>query len=185
MDSKLVKVRDLFTTASARLDALLERTPEERWHHRPEPGSWSASECVAHLNITHEQYLPRLRQGLEGAPANGPGRLRTGLVGGIFATLVGPLPRIGGRRRGRVKAPPAFVPGGDLPRDEVVARFRTHQAELLELVEACRHRDVDGVEIQSPFSDSFRFTFFATLVILGQHQHRHLQQAEEAAEVAS
>ena len=125
------------------------------------------------------------QQGLEGAPANGPGRLRTGLVGGIFATLVGPLPRIGGRRRGRVKAPPAFVPGGDLPRDEVVARFRTHQAELLELVEACRHRDVDGVEIQSPFSDSFRFTFFATLVILGQHQHRHLQQAEEAAEVAS
>ncbi|UCC25685.1 MAG: DinB family protein [Gemmatimonadales bacterium] len=184
MDAQLQAVRQDLRAASQRLDRLLKGLSDEGWRRRPQTGSWSAAECVAHLNITHEAYLPRLRTGLEAVPTSGErgsGRLRKGPLGWMFGRMVGPLPRVAGRRRGRVKAPAAFVPGGELPRSEVVERFRTLQSELMEFVEACEGRPIDGVRIQSPFVESVSFNLFATLVIIARHQHRHLQQAEEAA----
>lgn len=185
VDEQLSGILDLLNGASARVDQMAERVAEEGWHARPGPGAWSAAQCVAHLNITSEAYREPLMRGLEEARTLGggvrfQGRHRPGVLGWMAGRMVGPAPRIGGKRRGRVKAPAPFVPTTDPSRDEVAAEFRRHQAWLVELVRACDGLPIHRVKVASVFVPAVRFNLYATLIIVARHQHRHLQQAEEA-----
>jgi hypothetical protein len=186
MNPRLGRILRLFDTASERLERLVDSVPEDRWHTRPAPEAWSAAQCLVHLNITSEAYRERLHQAVEEARTLGAGRpfagrYRPDVLGGILAAMVGPAPRIGGKRRGRVKTPPAFLPSDDPPRDVVVAAFKAHQEWLAELVRRSDGLPIHRVRVTSVFVPSVRFNLYATFLILAKHQHRHLQQAEEAA----
>lgn len=186
MHNQLTAIVDLLDSATRRLDALVDAVPEERWHSRPEPGAWSAAQCVVHLNMSSEAYRAPLAAGVEEARALGErrrfdGRYRCDPLGWLLASMVGPTPRIAGKRRGRVKAPPLFLPSDDPPRGQVVAQFHELQRELVDLVRSCDGLPIHKVKVASVFVPSVRFNLYATLLILGRHQHRHLQQAEEAA----
>ncbi|MDT8342350.1 MAG: DinB family protein [Longimicrobiales bacterium] len=141
MNAQLREVVAELDGATRRFERLVGGIDEARWRMRPSADAWAAAECVAHLNLTHEAYLPRLLAALEAA----------------------------------------FVPGGDQPLAEVSARFRELQKALVAFIEACDGHPIDRVEIPSPFSSAVRFNLWATLLIIARHQHRHLQQAEEAA----
>ena len=60
----------------------------------------------------------------------------------MFAALVGPLPKIGKMRIGRVKTMPGFVPSGDLPKQTLLAEFKKLQMQL-----AAMARESDGLAI--------------------------------------
>jgi hypothetical protein len=40
---------------------------------------------------------------------------------------------------------------------------------------------IDGAKIVSPFGGRMKYNAYSALVIISRHQHRHLEQAEEAA----
>lgn len=63
MQAQLRHVVEGFERAREHLRALAEHD-EARWVERPEPGRWSAGECVAHLNLTSEAYLGVVDDGL-------------------------------------------------------------------------------------------------------------------------
>lgn len=173
-----------FHAASHRLDTLVGAITDDVWAARPDETSWSPAECVAHLNLTGEAYVPRIEEAIERARALDVAtsrRYRTDLFGGLLSTMVGPLPRIAGRRRGRVKTPPAFVPGGEQPRDEILATFRRLQERQIALVAEADGLPIDRVKVRSAFVERMSFNLYSTFRILPRHQHRHLQQAEEAA----
>jgi hypothetical protein len=186
MHGQLKAIVDLLDSATRRLDALVDAAPTERWHYPPEPGAWSAAQCVAHLNMSSEAYRAPLAAAVAEARSRGEGRqfdgrYRCDPLGWLLASMVGPTPRIAGKRRGRVKAPPPFLPSDDPPRDQVVAEFNELQRELSAVVRSCEGLPIHKVKVPSVFVPSVRFNLYATLLILGRHQHRHLQQAEEAA----
>lgn len=183
MHPRLASIDRELREASARLDRLIGGLDEETWATRPGAGEWSAAECVAHLNLTADGMLPGLRAGVEEAAtlgASGSVRYRSDPVGWLFASLVGPLPRIAGRRRGRVSTTAPFEPGPDLPMAGTVERFRKDQAELLQLLERADGLPLSRVKVQSPFADRVRYNAYSTFRIIARHEHRHLQQAEEA-----
>jgi len=66
---QLADINTQFDLASARLGRLAAESPPGIWGRRPSPHSWSAAECVAHLNLTSAAYLPILRTALEEARA--------------------------------------------------------------------------------------------------------------------
>lgn len=186
MNAQLSEILELLESAGAKVDRLLASVPEDRWHARPEPGAWSAAQCLEHLNITSEAYREPLRRALEEARALAggvrfEGRYRCDPLGWFMASVVGPTPRIGGKRRGRVKAPAPFLPAGEPLRDEVVGEFRRHQAWLTEIVRECDGLPLRRVKVASVFVSSVGYNLYATLRVVARHQHRHLQQAREAA----
>jgi hypothetical protein len=186
MQDQLEAIAQEYRRASGRLDELVDSLSEKQWAARPVPSAWSLAENVAHLNLTSEAMLPGLEAAVEKAEQSGspaPARYRCDLVGWLFSRLVGPLPRIGGRRRGRVSTTADFVPGRSLPRDEVLAAFRTHQEEQLRLLARADGLPIQKVKVKSPFVDRVSYNAYATFLILVRHQHRHLQQAEEAARI--
>ena len=178
---QLTRIIDEFEAARVRLHDLVDALPEERWAERADPERWSVAECVAHLNLTTEAYLPVMREALERARESGRahrGRYRRSPLGWFLTFAVGPLPRLGRLRLGRVRAPAAFVPGGELPRGRVMADFDRLQDEQIELVRAADGLPIDRVKIASPFQPSMSYDLYSAFRILPRHQARHLQQAE-------
>jgi hypothetical protein len=180
MNQQLASLISQLEHAQARLDRLGDLIPDDRWSRRNDPLRWSAGECVAHLNLTSEAYIPRIVKAIEQARAlpRKDGNYRRDLLGWLFGKMVGPLPRIGRKRIGRVKTTPAFVPTGNFPKQQLLAEFKRLQLELMRLVRECDGLQIDKVKITSPFGEKIQYNCYSALVLLPRHEERHLQQAE-------
>jgi hypothetical protein len=182
MHQQLAAIVDDFEAAQRRLQRIAGATPDARWAARNDPDRWSIAECVAHLNLTGRAYVPLLRRAVAEARAIGgdaPRRYRRDVTGWLIGLMSGPMLRVGGRKIGRTRTAAAFVPGGDLPRDEVLAEFHRLQAEQVALVREADGLPIHRVKVTSPFDARVRYNLYAALVLLPRHQHRHLEQAEE------
>jgi hypothetical protein len=138
------------------------------------------AECVEHLNLTGQAYLPLLQAALQRGRAGGASkasvrRYRRDPVGWLMWRMAGPPVRH------RVKTTSAFIPSADRPLAELVAEFdRLQDAQI-----RCA-MDADGLPlgelwIRSPFDSRIRYNAYACLTILPRHQLRHLWQAEQVA----
>jgi hypothetical protein len=177
MHPQLQAVADEFTTARERLHRLAATVPAERWAERPSPEGWSPAECVAHLNLTSEAYLPLLRDALQRARARGgpaPARHRHGLIGWLLWRTMGPGQGM------KVKTVASMVPNADAPRGRMLAEFERLQDEQIALVGQADGLPVSKVKIPSPFAARMKYDAYSALTILPRHQHRHLDQAERA-----
>lgn len=173
MHPQLEEIVEEFRGASSKLDSLCSSLTMEQWARRPVPQRWSPAECVAHLNLTGEAFLPRIHEALADAlPADGQPRYRRDLFGWLlWKTLPPPV-------RFRTKTAAPFVPKADDDPDTIIARFHDLQREQIELVRKCDGFRIDRVKIASPFDARVRYNLFSALSILPRHQQRHLWQAE-------
>ncbi len=184
MKKQLVQVIDALDHAAKRMDSIASATPDDRWNKRNDQERWSVAECVAHLNITSEAYVPRIRKALEDARELPPatGAYRRAFPGWLFGSLVGPMITIRKARLGGVKTPPKFVPTGDLPKNVIIADFRRLQIELSEMVKEGDGLALDKVVITSPFGEKIHYDCYSAMVMIPRHQERHLDQAQRVWE---
>ena len=183
MQAQLKRILDEFETVRGRLHRLVDDLTEAQWAARAADGRWSVAECVAHLNLTSEAYLPLLRQSLEDARRRDgptPARYRRDPVGWILSLAMGPVPRVGGFRLGAVRTTSAFVPERGQPKERVVDAFDRLQREQAEIVRAADRHPIDRAWVISPFDPRLRYNLYSALVILPRHQRRHIVQAERA-----
>lgn len=184
MQRQLRRVSDSLDSAQSRLRRLGDKLSDADWSRRPGPGRWSAAECVEHLNLTSKAYVPLLREALArakkigGAPRK---HYRRDPLGWFLSTMIGPRRRFGKFRMMRMPTTPAFVPKSGRSRSEILSDFVRLQGELAALIQSGDQLPLDKVKIVSPFGGRMKYSAYSALVIVARHQHRHLQQAEEAA----
>lgn len=176
MHPQLQVIVDELAEAELRLLRLVDTVPAERWTGRPQPQSWSVAECLVHLNLTGQAFLPRLRDALEegrvlGLPA--PEAHRHDVLGGFLWRNMGPPVRV------KVRAPAGFVPGSTAPAEELVAEFQRLQAENVACIVAADGLPLSRLRVPSPFAERVKYSVYSALCILPRHQHRHLWQAEQ------
>lgn len=167
-----------FTTARDRLHRLAADLPAEGWARRPPSGGWSPAECVAHLNLTSEAFIPQLRDAIREARSLGgtaPARYRRGLVGWLLWRAMGEQAKV------KARTTPSFVPGATASPAELVAEFDRLQDEQMALVREADGLPIHRIRIVSVFNAKVKYNAFAAFGILAIHQHRHLAQAERAA----
>jgi hypothetical protein len=162
--------------AGARVERFADLLTDEEWHRRPDVGRWSAAECIAHLNLTSQAFLPPLRVALErgrtmGLPA--PKRYRRDPLGWFLWRSMAPPVRV------RVRTAAAFVPEAALSREETLGEFARLQDNLIDLVASSDALPLQKLRIRSPFDARVSYNVFAAFGILARHQHRHLWQAEQ------
>lgn len=177
MHPQLQAVADHYGSARERLHRLLATVPAERWAEHPPSGGWSPAECVAHLNLTSLAFIPELTRACEQARALGrpaPARYRRGLIGALLFRVTGPGKGM------KVKTAASFVPNASVPAAQLVAEFDRLQDEQMALTRMADGLPIDRIKVPSPFDQRVKYNAYAALTILPNHQHRHLQQAEQA-----
>lgn len=180
---QLAEVAEALERARRHAHRLAEAASPEAWGAEPEPGAWSVAECLQHLNLTSEVYLPPLRKVIDDARRAGRTRRRAhrrDVIGWLFCRLLEPPARM------RVKTPPRFVPRDAQPKDRVLGDFDRLQDELAALLEPADTLDLNGIKVRSPFAAWARYNVYSIFKVIAAHQRRHLWQADRAvARVAS
>lgn len=148
-------------------DAVLTRQPAE--------GSWSAAECIEHLNISAEKYVRRFRRALDAGPKLPPReREKLTWIGRFFVSFAEPPPRR------KLPAPRGYAPMAVPPREELVARYVFLHAELIRILEESDAIDRSKIKVNSPASRYIKLRLLDGFSLLTAHARRHLWQAERA-----
>ena len=181
MNPQLQAVIDELHSASERLRRLADTVPAGRWAERPAPERWSVGECIAHLNLTSQAYIPKIAVILADAPRTGaPGRFRRDFLGWLIWRVLEP------GKGGKAKTTAAFIPTGTEPAADIIATFEDLQRQQEEMIRQSAGMPLHKLKVGSPFSDKLKYSVYSALTILPRHQHRHLLQAERAwAEISA
>jgi hypothetical protein len=177
MQAQLAALVEEYRSALVRLHGLRATVPEPRWTDRPAPGRWSVAECVAHLNLTSEVFLPIVRAAVQGAGQLEHvtrARYRRDPAGWLLSLTLPPPVRF------RFSTTAPFTPQSLVLPAELAADFERHQVEFVACVRDAEGLRIDRVRIPSPFDSRIRYNAFSALTIVPRHQHRHLWQAEQA-----
>lgn len=173
--------RNEFRWAKGEIRNLAQLADEQSFNQRPNPGAWSAAECVAHLVVSGRLTLPGIREGIRagregGRLAGGP--FTYGRLGNWFVAQVGadelPPPR-------RLKVPRLYrPPQARHPVDESVRSFLELQDGLIETLQLASGLDLAGIRVRSPVTPLIRLGLGQWFRLLAGHQRRHLWQAAQA-----
>jgi hypothetical protein len=174
----LDRIRVQLEAAASRARTIVESVSPAMLGRRPGPGSWSLAECIAHLTLTTDAYLPAIRQALD------EGRSRRlvhsgkpfgmGVAARLLAWWLEPPYRL------KSKTPAAFVPGVENA-ENALPDFLDRQQRLLALLTEADGLALDRLRIPSPFARHVRYNVYAAFCLIAVHQRRHLWQAEQGA----
>jgi hypothetical protein len=147
---------------------------------QPKPGSWSVGQCLEHLCITNEAYMPAISAALEEKPDSPVEQITPGWFARWFLrSFVEPSPH--GRR---VSAPSKIKPGAKVELS-VIDRFLSNNKSCREVIVRARAKDVNRVRFWNPLVPGIRFTVGMGLEIISGHERRHLLQAERVRDSAN
>lgn len=148
----------------------------EQLNWKPSEGEWSIGQCFDHLVISNRPYLTIIEEIQEGKRRRGAWE-RVPLLPRFFGTLLIRTLRPDSGRK--VKARPAFYPSTSRITAEIITRFIEQQDRLLNLMEATRGLNLDGITITSPVVRFITYSLMDAYRIVVVHEQNHLVQASE------
>lgn len=175
MDSELEGYLLQLTSITQELSGTVGGLSESQFNWRPSSARWSIGQCIQHLNITLERYLP----GRDNAMSTGRslGRVAEGpFVASLFERWFIRLMEPPVRRR--FKTSPAFVGAAELPLESTLATWEQLHGRLARLTTASEGLDRRRINVRSQFAP-ISLSIGATFVVLLAHERRHLWQARE------
>jgi len=145
----------------------------EQINWRSEPRVWSIGQCLEHLCLGNELYLPAISAALKSEPASPVQEITPGWFGRWFIrSFIEPSPVTK-----RASAPKKIVPGRDIPLS-IVDRFLSGNQEARRVIRQAQAYNVNRIRFVNPFLPLLRFTVGTGLKLTCGHERRHLQQAE-------
>jgi hypothetical protein len=147
-------------------------TPEQlNW--RPAEGTWSVGQCLHHLFVANEVYLPPIARALENRSRSPVQDISPGWFGRWFIrNYIEPS-----SKSRRVRAPKKITPAEQIDASILDLFLRSNEAAR-DLIQRAGGYDVNRIRFRNPFVPLLRFTVGTGLEIVSKHQGRHLLQAE-------
>lgn len=173
----LHELEDQFSDIAGRFQTLVRSSGDDLCCSPPAPGSWSAVQCLHHLNISSDAYFPVWQQVISNA---GPRKTefhapyKVDFWGRLLSWILEPPARI------RSKTPLHLEPDERCDATEALNGFMDRQERIIATLHRCRGRAIDQVRMASPADPRIRYSIWSSFVIVAAHQRRHLWQAEQA-----
>ena len=142
-----------------------------RW--RPSPQKWSIGECLDHLNLMLELYLPKVDDAIAGWRN---GRATEGCPAWEDSEMEA-LRQVEPPVRVRVVAPPEVIPSQAVDADRLVDHFEVTRDRYADAVRRSRGLDVVRIRVVDPVYPVIQ-TLGGTLAFIAAHDRRHIWQAE-------
>lgn len=151
----------------------LKNKPENELNFRTSENSWSALECLEHLNRYGNFYIPEITRRISASKTAVQPIFTSGILGNYFANSMLPKEKLN-----TMKTFKNMNPIHSQLNKSTVDEFISQQHQILELLEKAKNIDLSrtktGISISSwiklKLGDTFRFVI--------NHNVRHLVQAE-------
>jgi hypothetical protein len=166
-----------------RANELARNLSADELNWRPAPDAWSIGQCLHHLYVTNEQYLPVIAKALEGHPVHPVQEITPGWFARFFIRNYIAPPPPGARVKSRAKAPRQIAPAVNVDPSVRDQLLRTNDTAR-ELFRRAASLDVNRIRFPNPFVPLLRFTVGTGVEIVWKHQRRHLAQAQRVRQSA-
>ena len=167
---------------TAAAEKFLELTHDQLLFKRE--GEWCILECLEHLNLYGDFYLPEIEKRMMTGSRNKPGKLfKSGWIGNYFAELM----QVKDGKMKKMQSPRDKNPRHNntkLP-ITVVNRFLKQQETLVNLLNKCRHLDLVDTKCAISLTPLIKLRLGDTLRFYVYHIERHILQAERVLQVQS
>ena len=168
-----IRLIDAFNAADQRASDLARALTPDQLNWKPTGDSWSVGQCLDHLLVANDVYLPAIADALEHQRPSPVPDITPGWFGRWFIrNFIEPSPS-----GSKARAPRKIVPAPHVD-PSVLDRFLRSNEAARDLVRRAGPFDVNRIRFRNPFVPLFRFTVGTGFEILSRHQSRHLLQAE-------
>lgn len=156
--------------------SLLAQTDEEL-NNRIAPDSWSALECIEHLNRYGNFYLPEIERRIHQSQSKPEPEFKSGWLGNYFAESMRPKAKLN-KMKTFAKMDPIY---SKLDKS-VLDTFIKQQQQLLRLLEKSGSISLNKTKTSISITKLIRLKLGDTFRFLIYHNERHIQQAKRAVE---
>lgn len=161
-----------------RAATLVEGLDVESLNWQPDGGkAWSVGQCVEHLCVANETVVPALRAAVEKNRAHLQRRTKAMEPAGWFSRSF--ISRMGPERKMKFPAPSNIVPQSRV-QPGVASRFSVAQKLVTDFVGEYGQLELGSVRYKNPLVKVLNFTVDSGLLLMLNHNDRHLMQAELA-----
>ncbi|QJB34706.1 DinB family protein [Chitinophaga oryzae] len=147
--------------------------------YTPQPGTWSALQCLEHLNTYGRFYLPALDKAITAAERNGSQPLETfksSWLGAWFTKQMQPTPD--GKLRSRMKSPKGHLPAVQPDAAGVLSEFIRQQETMEALMDRAAKINLQKAKVPTSLSGFIKLSVGDTFGFMTAHINRHVLQAE-------
>lgn len=131
-------------------------------------GRWSILECVEHLNLYGQSYLPAMATAIRASRSNPVASFHPGWLGGWMARSMAPLPGAS-----RMKTFQKMDPKGKELHRTTIGKYLDQQQEMLRLLELAMHKNLNQVKVPLAFAPMIKIRLGDAFQFMVNHQERH------------
>lgn len=135
--------------------------------------SWSILECLEHLNLYGDFYLPQMDAKIKASTSKAELEFRPGLLGNYFAKSMLPKEKLNKMKTFKDKNPLNSA----LDR-AVIDRFLTQQMRLLNLLNESRKVSLNKVKVPTTLTSLIQLKLGDAFPFVVNHNIRHFKQIE-------
>jgi len=177
LDQVQQEFQDIIERAKA-----IEALPEELQLHRESPDRWHAVECIEHINLTLDVYLPNMQQAICKAKHRNwlaKPTFKSGFFGNKMTegTRPGADGQIGFRMKTFKKTTPETITENTRA---VFDKFYAQHEAMLEAIEEARSINLEKARVVSLIGPLLKFRLGDAFRFMAAHDSRHVLQAEKA-----
>lgn len=136
--------------------------------------SWSVLECLEHLNLYGEFYLPEIERQIKNSRYSPDSEFKSGLLGNYFAKSMLPKEKLNKMKTFKDKNPLNAKLN-----ESVLTKSIDQQIKLLELLNLSKKTSLNKVKIQTSISSLIRLKLGDTFQFFINHIIRHLSQIDK------
>ena len=173
---ELLDLTEKATAAAERFKGLDETT----LNFKEGAEKWSILECIEHLSLYGDYYLPEIRKALLSNKAReGNNVFRSGFIGNYFANLM----KVKNGKIVRMKTATDKNPVGSKLTPMTIDRFLKQQELLRSLLNQARHADLTRTKVPISVARFVKLRLGDTFRFFVYHIDRHIVQAEKVANI--
>ncbi|MEO5943894.1 MAG: DinB family protein [Ferruginibacter sp.] len=136
--------------------------------------SWNILECLEHLNLYGDFYLPEIEAAIKNSGTKGEAEFKSGFLGNYFAKSMLPKDKLNKMKTFKNKNPL------NKPLDKtVIDKFTDQQLKLIELLNQSKNVSLNKTKVKTSISSLIKLKLGDTFQFFINHINRHLKQIEK------
>lgn len=151
----------------------LQELQEDKLNQRLHNDSWSVLECIQHLNLYGNYYLPELEKHMLASTAKAATTFKSGWLGNYFAEEM--LPK---ENMNTMKTFKSMNPIHSQLNKQVLDVFIQQQQKMLHLLSLAQQKSLSSIRIPISINKWIRIKLGDTFRFVIYHNERHIRQAQ-------